>query len=234
MNRHLWGAMVFWCGALLANAHPAGAWHDETHLAVAKAAGYAKWYNAAGPDVAKIKAEKREQQNHYYNNNRNADVTSRMVLEQVQRYNSADDDEGHLYGAIIAAVREFERSVRENKYAQYHLAYCAHYIADLSQPLHNTPYDEFNKNRHSANDGIVESKVLTGLFRVERRMYLIELRRERFEEDLAREIARIANLARNLGNKLRKENRDMTPEEAYTQLGHSASLLEAVLAYLGE
>jgi len=32
------------------------AWHDETHLAIAKAAGYQKWYNTAGPDIAKVKA----------------------------------------------------------------------------------------------------------------------------------------------------------------------------------
>ena len=32
------------------------AWHDKTHLGVAKAAGYSMWYNATGPDVAKVKA----------------------------------------------------------------------------------------------------------------------------------------------------------------------------------
>ncbi|MGD0397467.1 MAG: hypothetical protein ABSC04_00990 [Syntrophobacteraceae bacterium] len=32
------------------------AWLDETHLAIAKAAGYQKWYNAAGADIAKVKA----------------------------------------------------------------------------------------------------------------------------------------------------------------------------------
>lgn len=28
------------------------AWYDKTHLAVAKAAGYPQWYNAAGADIA--------------------------------------------------------------------------------------------------------------------------------------------------------------------------------------
>jgi hypothetical protein len=32
------------------------AWSDETHLAIAKAAGYGKWYNATGADIAKVKA----------------------------------------------------------------------------------------------------------------------------------------------------------------------------------
>ena len=60
-------------------------------------------------------------------------------------------------------------------------------------------------------------------------MYTITLRDNRFEADLAREIARIANISRKLGYKLRADNRDMTPDEAYIQLGHSASLLRAVL-----
>jgi hypothetical protein len=34
---------------------PFSAWYDETHLAIAKVAGYDKWFNAAGPDVAKLK-----------------------------------------------------------------------------------------------------------------------------------------------------------------------------------
>jgi hypothetical protein len=43
-------------------------WHDETHLAIAKAAGYEKWFNAAGADIAKIKAGAVEKRNHYVNN----------------------------------------------------------------------------------------------------------------------------------------------------------------------
>ena len=35
------------------------AWNDKTHLAIAKAAGYPQWYNAVGPDIAKIKAARR-------------------------------------------------------------------------------------------------------------------------------------------------------------------------------
>ena len=51
------------------------------------------------------------------------------------------------------------------------------------------------------------------------------------EDDLVREIARIANLAMNLGYQLEKENRPLTKEEAYIQLGHSASLLKGILGF---
>ncbi len=41
------------------------AWFDETHLAIAKAAGYAKWFNAAGPDMIKEKMFNREGDNQF-------------------------------------------------------------------------------------------------------------------------------------------------------------------------
>jgi hypothetical protein len=36
-----------------------------------------------------------------------------------------------------------------------------------------------------------------------------------------------------MGYKLKKEKRDMTKKEAYTQVGHSASLFKAILKYFG-
>ena len=210
----------------------AHAWHDKTHLTVAKVAGLHSWYNAAGPDLAKIKAGNIESYNHWFNNNIEAEVTPRMVFEQIERYNERNkllDSEGHVYGAIIASLRAYEKDLRAGKYAQYHLAYCAHYIADLSQPLHNIPYDNFNQTFHDINDGIVEETILHEPQKIVQHMYVIKLRQDNFEEDLAREIARIANQSRNLGYKLRAENRAITKDEATAQLGHSASLLKAVL-----
>lgn len=220
-------------GLVWITAGVAAAWHDETHLAVARAAGYRKWYNAAGPDIAKMKAGNLEQKNHYVNNSPGAEVTPELVLAQAARYNDPHDGEGHLYGAIIAAVRAYERTSREGKYAEYHLAYAAHYLGDLSQPLHNTPYDAFNRTRHERNDGIVEPLALENVGRIQRLMQPLSLGRETFERDLAREIARIANGARKLGERMRAENRDLTPDEAWGQLGRSAALLKAVLDRYG-
>lgn len=208
-------------------------WHDKTHLAVAKAAKYPMWYNAAAPDIAKIKAGNIEYFNHWYNNGESA-VTAETVTKQISRYNKTNDlsdAEGHLYGAIVAALRAYEQYLNSGKYAEYHIVYCAHYIGDLTMPLHNTPYDDYNKNRHQANDGIVDQVVLEHPENIERHMYKINLRDDHFEADLIREIARIANISRLLGYKLRAENRDMTPDEAYIQLGNSASLLQAVLQH---
>jgi hypothetical protein len=202
------------------------AWHDETHLAVAKAAGYEKWYNAAGPDIAKVKAGDKEGYNHYTNNPPNTVVTPEMVLAQVNHYNDPADENGHLYCAIIASLRDYKSAKTTGKYGEYHLAYCAHYVGDLSMPLHNTLYDSFNRQHHTAMDGIVEDEVLDHLERI--KIYPVQVKSE---EDLVREVARIANLSMKLGYQLEAEDRMLSKDEAYVQLGHSASLLKAVLEY---
>jgi hypothetical protein len=206
------------------------AWYDRTHIAIAKVAGYESWYNAAGADITKTKAGATEEKNHYYNNYKNETVTDKLVMEQISRYDSPSDEEGHLYGAIIAAMRNYHSVKKAGKFAEYHRAFAVHYIGDLSQPLHNVPNDAFNKKHHPYNDGIVDADILNNLGEIEKRMYEIKLRPDNFEEDLAKEIARIANISRQLAFKIIAENRDMTKEEAYVQLGHSASLLKAVLS----
>ncbi|MGA3118141.1 MAG: hypothetical protein ABSF90_27390 [Syntrophobacteraceae bacterium] len=49
------------------------------------------------------------------------------------------------------------------------------------------------------------------------------------EEDLVKEIARIANLSMKSGYQLEVLNRMLSKEEAYVQMGHSASLLKTIL-----
>jgi hypothetical protein len=74
------------------------------------------------------------------------------------------------------------------------MAYCAHYIGDLSQPLHNTLYDEYNRKNHGKTDGVINDRILDNLDAI--KVYDIELRTE---GDLVKEIARIANLSLTLG-----------------------------------
>jgi hypothetical protein len=211
-------------------ATPSYSWYDQTHIAIAKAAGYKYWFNAAGADITKIKAGDLEGLNHFYDNYGNLSVTEELVFNQADKYNDPADKEGHLYGAIIASLRDYRKARSSGKYGEYHMAFAVHYIGDLSQPLHNIPYDGFNKTHHLVNDGIVDDRILENIGEIEKNMYGIKLRSDHFEEDLAKEIARIANISRQLGLKLRAEDRNMTKEEAYIQLGHSASLLRAVLS----
>lgn len=214
---------------LLALPSPGRAWHDETHIAIAKVAGYYKWFNATGADMAKIKAGNVERNNHYVNNPPGTVVSPEMVLEQAALYNSPDDVKGHLYGAVIASLRQYRHTAWKGKYAEYHLAFCAHYIGDLSQPLHNTLYNAYNTLNHVKTDGIVNDEVLDNLHLIE--IYPIEIQSEK---DLAKEIARIANLSLKLGYKLEREGRMLSKQEAYQQISHSASLFKAVLGWLGK
>ena len=215
------------CFMLIATAAGARGWFDETHLAIAKAAGYGKWYNAAAADVSRIKLGKREGCNHYRNNPRKRTITAEMVLAQAPRYDRFDPD-GHLYGAIVGAYRAYRKTLAEGGYAENQMAYLVHYIGDLSMPLHHTLHNEFNRRTHKANDGIIDRDVLAHLDKI--KIYPIRIHSE---TDLAREVARIANLSKALGYRLEDENRLMTREEAYRQIGHSASLLKAVLHAVG-
>jgi hypothetical protein len=107
------------------------------------------------------------------------------------------------------------------------MAYCAHYIGDLSQPLHNILYDNYNKRNHGKTDGVINEGILDNLEMI--KVYDIEIKSE---GDLAKEIARIANLSMTLGYKLEDECRLLSREEAYQQVSHSASLFRAVFGYL--
>jgi hypothetical protein len=167
----------------------------------------------------------REGHKHYRNNPRGTAVTPEMVMAQVEKYDQIDEN-GHLYGGIIASVRDYIRERKKGKYAEYHLASGAHYVADLSQPLHNTEWDSFNKRYHKAFDGVVNDEVLDNLDKI--KVYPIQINSE---EDLTREIARVANLSMALGYRLEDENRVLRNEEAYEQLSHSASLFKGILRY---
>ncbi|MCE1273125.1 MAG: hypothetical protein HGA60_04105 [Chlorobiaceae bacterium] len=206
------------------------AWHDRTHLAIAEASGFDLWYSAAAPDVVKSKEKFSdiESPNHYFNNSAGKKVNAEMVMEQVERYDRCDTGDGHLYGAIVGAVRAYRSAKSSGKYARYPLVYCAHYVGDLSMPLHNTAYDDFNRKRHSINDGVIDAGIRDSIASIRSRMKPIAIRDE---NELAREIAAVAESARKLGRKIRKENRNMTSDEAYTQVILSASLFKAILAY---
>jgi len=216
--------LIFFVISFAGNSYP---WHDETHIAIARATGYKKWYNATGADMAKLKAGTVEKQNHYVNNPRGKTVTSEMVLQQAKKYNKTNDLMGHLYGAIMASVRDYLKAKNTGKYGEYHLAFCAHYVGDLSQPLHNTLYNSYNRKNHKTIDGIINDEVLDNIDKI--KIYPIKIE---FENDLANEIARIASLSLKKGYQIQDEKRLLTKEEAYEQISHSASLFRAILRYV--
>ena len=225
MKKHILCQFALWGILMLGSPSASWGWHDEIHLGMAKAAGYKKWFNAAAADIIKVKAHKVESSNHFVNNPAGTKVDSKMVLRQAKSYNT-DEDKGHLYGAIIGSFRDYAAERKAGKYGEYHMAFCAHYIGDLSQPLHNIVYSPYNKKYHLQTDGILRDEVLKKPGTI--RIYPISIRSE---ADLAKEIARIANISIKMGYLLEKENRLITRSEAYECLSHSTSLLKAVLDY---
>jgi hypothetical protein len=158
-------------------------WHDETHVAIAKAAGYKKWFNAAAADMLKIKAGYKERLNHYTNHPRETVVTPEMVFEQIEKYNRKSD--------------------------------------------HSTLYNAYNRKNHHILESLINDEVLNNIERI--KIYEIKIESE---EDLAKEIARIANLSMKKGYQIEDENRLLTKEEIYDQISHSASLFKAILRYV--
>jgi hypothetical protein len=207
-------------------------WFDKTHMAVLIATGYTNYpaYMAIIPDAVKTKV-KAETQNHYFGNSSNIVITAKLVLEQVSRYDTDEgtNSDGHLYGAILASISNAIVVKKSGKYYYYEIGFPAHYIGDLSMPLHNTSYDDFNRKFHAPMDGIVENSILSNISAITSRMHPVIVNKM---EDIAQEVARIANLSHDLGMKLRRENRQLLPDEAYGQLAESASLLKAVLEYI--
>jgi hypothetical protein len=102
---------------MLCLSFPADAWFDETHVAIAKVAGHSKWFNAAGPDMVKEKMFNREGHNHFVNNPRGTTITPEIIPAQVGKYNKIDNH-GHLYGAIIASVRDYLKKIESGKYGE--------------------------------------------------------------------------------------------------------------------
>ena len=201
-------------------------WFDETHLAIAKAAGYRKWYNAAGADMIKLKLGKKEGLNHFVNMPAGSVVTEEIVLKQISRYDKFGLS-GRLYGAIVATVRDYLKDKKAGRYPEYHMALCAHYVGDLSQPLHQTPYNAYNEKFHVKTDGIINHDVLKNYQQI--KIYPVQIHSE---EDLIKEIVRIANISLDKGRQIEKENRLLTQKEAYDQISHSASLFKGILRYV--
>jgi len=223
---------IFVCSlviSLVSVCSSAMAWRDRTHIAVGVVAQFDQAYNLAAPDVAKLKANTVEEYNHWVNVSETTPITKEFIKGQIQRYNLGGEGEkgGHLYGAIVAAIRTYQDESAAGRFATYHLVYAGHYIGDLSMPLHHMENNQFNNARHSANDSIVENHILTHLDKVT--LFPITIKNE---DDLIQNISLIATKAKGLAYLLQKEDRNMTQEEAYRQISQSASLFQAVLEYV--
>ncbi len=209
-------------GGLVASARPAQAWFDRTHMAVLEASGapYLPCL-AVAPDVVALKLP-RYKLNHF-SNLVTPSVSSDQILEQVARYDG-DDVRGHLYGAVVAAYRQVLAQRQQGRRAAYAFGFLAHYVGDLSQPLHNSVYDEFNAQQHRLIDGFVDQRQdLVDLIGRRKDAYLPTLGGE---QDLLVAIANVANAARAADLQLRAGL--FTENDCLELLARSAGLLQGI------
>jgi hypothetical protein len=80
---------------------------------------------------------------------------------------------------------------------------------------------------HKKIDEIIGHEVSDNLQKI--KIYPISIHSEK---DLAKEIARIANLSIKLGYRIQDERRLLTKNEAYAQISHRASLFKGILEYV--
>ena len=232
---------IYTCGmALMPTAE---AWTDQTHLAIAKAGGLASYHNACAPDVSHTVAFMNkiwltESPAHYFD--ATAPLTRKDVAEQMQMIGMSRKKapDGYLLGAIVNAVREAKARTEKGEFDDYYYAVLAHYIGDLSMPLHMSAYDDFNKSHHLQIDDTLTYKnvewEVDGAGYIANELKVDDGLRFNSEAELVNHMLEIANESYSLAQKLRGENRNLTREEAIQRASRSATMLRAVMRYCGK
>lgn len=151
------------------------------------------------------------------------------------------DPLGVLYWKILEIYQKMKGKT-DWEY-EYYLTNIAHYVGDLSQPLHNFPYGEepagdgksypeigvWNKEHHGEFDMALDSYL--PLDEKTRKTFrsLIHPIKITSLDDLKKEISKIANSSIVLANKCYSEKREITKDEALKQVAMSVSLLKAII-----
>ena len=221
----------------------ADAWTDQTHMAIAKAGGLESYHNACAADVSHTVAYMNniwltDSPAHYFDAvkppNRQ-DVAEQLNLIGLSKKKAPN---GYLLGAIVNAVRKAKTRTEKSKFDDYYYAVIAHYIGDLSQPLHISAYDDFNKSHHLQVDDTLTCKNVAwdvdGAGYIAKELHIDDSVRFNDETELVDYMLKIANESFELSQKLRHDNRVITREEAVQRASRSATMLRAVLRYCGK
>lgn len=232
-SRHIWLPSRAAVGVLLlltlGALEPAQAWFDGSHRAIMIAAGApAEAHNASGPDMMTSKVPQ-EGHNHFSNAilDDHPAHARQQIRDQATRYDQ-NNPEGHLLGAVLAALRTLQARQWRGGCAAYERGFLAHYVGDLLQPLHTGAYDAFNRREHLRIDGLMETvpKLATA---VAAQMTPMNLR---CEDEVVAAIAEAAHLAARMNVALRASG-TLSQEQGLILLAHAASLLRALYAYAG-
>lgn len=219
------------------------AWTDQTHMAIARAAGLKGFHNACAADVSHtiayvMKLHVSESAAHYFDASEppsRTDVEKQLTLIGKSKKKSPN---GYLLGAIIHMTREAKKATAAGKFDDYHYAILAHYVGDLAQPLHVSVYDSFSRKNHKKTDMILDDKNavwdIDGAITLSRKLKVDDTIHFTTEDDIIEHMLLIANESYELGNNLRRENRLMTKDEAMQRASSAAGFLRALIKYCGK
>lgn len=236
-------AMLASFGALSFSPAPAEAWTDQTHMAIERAAGLMSYQNAPSPDVSKTvsainKLKKNDGQGHFFDASK--PPTRKDVEEQLEMIGQGRDDspDGWILGGIINATRKAKAWTEQGKFDDYNYAILGHYCGDLSMPLHMSVYDDFNRKHHlNIDQTLNHSEVkwdVDGVPLITKEMTVDDSLRFNNEDEIIDHMLMIANESFELAQKLRKENRELTHDEAIQRVNRSATFFRALMRYCGK
>lgn len=233
------------------------AWSSKGHMFIAQEAGMTNPETACFPDLSRNEEYDLLVRYHWHDAAPNTIVTP----DYIDRYQISKgayvkvgsppgsspikirvpDPTGVLYWEIVELYKKLKGS-RGWEY-DYYLSNIAHYVGDLSQPLHNFPYDgspasdgkiypevgKWSKEHHAKFDDALDS----GLpLRTEKKAafekMVIPIKIES-ADDMKKEISKVANSSISLANKCYSQRRIITGEEALKQVALSVSLLRAII-----
>lgn len=221
------------------------AWTDQAHMAMGLAAGFACFHNCPAADISHKVAElnglsQTDNQAHFFNAPDDHVLTIEDAYAQLEfiGQSSADCPYGYLLGAILQATRVCKEKTAAGAYDDEYYAVLLHYVADLAQPLHMSPYDDFNRSHHFACDHILTDKeaeypVLAAIALADELTVDDTLCFET-EEQMLEAVITLATQAQELGKTMRAEQRSITREEALMQVSRAATLGKAILRYCGK
>lgn len=242
--------------ALLVYCGQAWGWSSETHTFIAEEAGLEYPLTACFPDLSKKDNEDLLGPYHWHNA-APATVVDAAYIDKFRVTQGpyikksapeskaisirVPDPAGVLYWEIIDLYKKLQG--KSGWVRDYYLANLAHYVGDLSMPLHNFPH-----GKDPASDGQVYADVGTWAKdnhakfdeALDSWLPLKPAKRQQFkalltpvaissEAQLKAEVAKIANKSITLANKCYSEQRKMTKEEALAQAALSVSLLKAIV-----
>ncbi len=245
----------------LALSTQAWGWSAMTHYFIALEAGISFPESACFPDLSKNDNNNLLGPFHWHNAAPQTVVTPDYIdrfkirggyylkktdLEQEPIYVKAPHPAGVLYYRICELYKKLTRAYGWQY--DYYITNIAHYVADLSQPLHNFPYGEdpasdgnryaemgaWAKRNHGKFDSAFDRYLPLTADKQEKLRRLVAPPAVGSSDDLKRGICTIANSSIALANKCYSENRKMTEEEVFTQVARSISLLKAVKASTGD